>query len=247
MFNTIESMHQEQYFVESRNVFPDHFIIIGDELHHIVKVKRKKPGDTIRAIDGAGNGYIGIIKELSQDYILVETKHNDWRQNEANVRLTMAMGIIKQDRFEWVIEKGTELGIIRFIPMVTEYTLLKSIRLDRWQRIVRAAVKQSGRSICPEISSVTLFSTIVENVEPFDRKIIVHPSITSDDLKPMPSVKKNAQVIVMIGPEGGFSEQEVNMACKNSFDLMNLGRRRLRSETAAIVATSVILNQLNEF
>lgn len=239
-------MHLEQFFVWPEDVAEQFLTLKDDEARHIIKSKRKKVGDSIRAVDGQGNGYIGVIRELGKDRIVVEIGHHDWRRNEPEIELTLALGLIKGDRFDWVVEKGTEIGVCRFIPLLCDHAIVGGARLQRWQHIAIAALKQCGRSVAPELSAPMTFSDLL--AMPFDSKILVHPAQTGEDVRAWLKAARPRKVLVVVGPEGGFSESELARGM-GAFALLDLGPRRLRSETAAVVAGTVVmecLEQLNQ-
>lgn len=237
-------MHLEQFFVYPEDVAERFLTLREDEARHIIKSKRKKIGDPIRVVDGRGNGYTGVINDLARDHIVVEKCHHDWRQNEPEAELTLALGLIKGDRFDWVIEKGTEIGISRFIPILSDYAIAASARSQRWRHIAIAAMKQCGRSVLPTIDAPMSFSELI--ALPFDVRILVHPFQPVKNVRTQLQETRPRQVLVAIGPEGGFSESEL-VRVMGDFVILGLGRRRLRSETAALVACTIVMESLGEF
>lgn len=236
-------MHLEQFFVRPEDVAEGFLTLKDDEAWHILKSKRKQIGNDIRAVDGQGNGYHGVIHALYKDRIVVAITHRDWRQNEPEIQLTLALGLIKGDRFDWVVEKGTEIGVSRFIPVLSDFTVAVSARLPRWRNVAIAAMKQSGRSVLPEILAPMPFSDLI--ALPFDRKLLVHPLPTGENASAWLEKARPRTVLLVVGPEGGFSDSELARA-KGEFATLALGQRRLRSETAAVVASTLVLASLNE-
>jgi 16S rRNA (uracil1498-N3)-methyltransferase len=168
--------------------------------------------------------------------------------------LTLAQAVLKGSRFDLIVEKGTEIGVSVFIPLLCARSVATlEHKVDRWRRIALAAMKQCGRSLWPSISVPMSFKEALDTLSSGDLKWIAHEDV---DIEPLNlkdfSRKINnyngiGRIVLLIGPEGGFTEQEVAEALSHGFNPISLGTRRLRSETAAIVATTFIMGALGEF
>ena len=231
----------QQFFVEPKNVHNDFFVLTGDEFRHATKVLRHKVNDWINAIDGQGNRYSGPVMAIEKNQVQIRLDKVEKNFGEPNLHLVLAHSVPKGNHFDLVVEKGTEIGISEFQPILTKYSIQNpQNRIERWQQKVLAATKQCGRSKCPVINQPVNFINYIELVK--DQ----HAFIAHEMLEPggnQINLKGIHKAIILIGPEGGFSEQEVQLALDNGVFPLSLGRRRLRSETAGLVAAAKILHE----
>ena len=243
--------HIEIFYVKPDDINGDNFIIKGSEFHHAKNVLRMKTGDQITVVDGNGNEYIGMIEEIQYDRIVGSISKTLLKPREPVLEVSIIQGLIEGNRFKYFVEKATEIGVRKIIPVYTERSLsMDSVKnIKHWENTAISAMKQSGRSVLPEISEVCSFKEALEKVEKCDIKLIAHPQFKSGfkslESSVMTKVKKHKSVIktaaVAIGPEGGFTADEIKYAKTNNFFPINLGERRLRSETASIVALTILL------
>ncbi len=243
--------HKDIFYVKPKYIDEERFTITGSEFHHIQNVLRKKKGDQVTVVDGKGNEYIGIIESIKFDRIIGIISKTLLKPNEPVMEVSIIQGLIKGNRFKYVVEKATEIGVRRIIPVYTE----KSIKehefksSQRWENIAISAMKQSGRSILPEITEVRSLKEALEGTERFEAKLIAHSQsgtgIRLFNKNTLSKIKKHKGLIrtaaIAIGPEGGFTTDEVNLARANNFIPISLGDRKLRSETASIVALTILL------
>lgn len=209
--------------------------LTGDELHH-ARVVRVREGEEVEVFDGTGSAFRARYTEGT--VLLIEPIGS----RESAVHLHVAMAIIQLEKFELVLQKATELGARSFFPMVTERVELRPERYrgkaERWNRIVFEAVKQSGRSTIPRVHPPTPFAEIA--VEAGTRILF------DADADPVPVSAPVASATLLIGPEGGWSDAELIAARQAGCSIERLGDRRLRAETAAIVATALIAARCGE-
>lgn len=232
--------HFEQYYIDPQDVSSDAFRLGGAEFNHAVRVKRNRIGDRIVATDGLGKRYAGKIVSIDSREVVVKIDTIHENRKEPSLRLTLAQAVPKAALFEWVLEKGTEIGICRFIPMRCQYSVKVPFeRKERWRKKVISAVKQSGRSFCPPVDEIQPLDAVLKS-HPAQSIFIAHPEGDS-----VPTIKTQ-RVLLLVGPEGGFSQQELDLAGRHGARLLHLGQRRLRSETAALVAASKILISAGE-
>ena len=199
-----------------------------DERHH-ARVLRVREGEEVEVFNGRGDSY--LAKYESSDLIrLMQRTVN----REARTAIHLAMSIIQLDKFELVLQKATELGVHSIIPMITERVEVRPERYrgkqERWRKIVFEAVKQSGRTRIPEVEEPITFDEIIKRE---GRKIIF-------DADTPPTQRPSNSATILIGPEGGFTEEELEAAQTHGCAFEQLGPRRLRAETAAIVAVAII-------
>lgn len=209
----------------------------------IVSVLRLRSDDDIRLFNGDGFEYTAVITEIRRGAVAVRVTRRDPGRARLMPSLTVGLALIKHERFEWALQKLTELGVDRVIPMATERTVLSfrvdraAQRLARWQRIVTEAAEQSGRVTLPEICPVAEFADVL--AESSDaRAIVLWEDEQAIDL---PRLLDDRPTLLLIGPEGGFSAAEVDLARAMGVETVSLGPLTLRAETAAVAATAMVL------
>ena len=228
-------------------------IFEGDEQKHLTRVLRKKTGDTALALDGHGGVYEFVIEKISDSQIVGKITHTRTGLNEPRFKLTLGQAILKGGHTEIVLEKCTEIGVSEFWLMNTEYTVIKPAvgKIQRWRRITGEAMKQCLRSVWPQVSAPVNFTEILKKSAHFALKLIAHNAAEARSLTSILSqqIKQSVPIengIILIGPEGGFTDNEIKMAIDQGFQILSLGPRRLRAETSGIVAASIVLNHMNE-
>ena len=204
------------------------------ESHHAARVLRKRVGETVRLMDGAGLVAHGIFEEVHKKACVVRVE-KVVKSPEPDYHLHIAIAPTKNlDRVEWFLEKSTELGIHRITPVLCRHSERKVIRKERLEKVVLAATKQSLRAFMPQLDDLTPFSTFLDGLSSkYNQKYIAYcgdgPAIDLSEVS-----KQGAQTIVLIGPEGDFSPEEYDLAIQKGFIGLTLGESRLRTETAGI-------------
>jgi len=220
-------------------------VIEGDEYSHLTHVMRKNVGDPLCVVDGTGTAYDVVITALNKRIATCEIRAKHARWNEPATEITLAVGLLKNaSRFDFLVEKTTELGVASIIPLLTERSIPRHARVDRWQKLALAAMKQSGRCIIPQVHPLTPLRDVLSAAHGSALRIILHETAEL----PLATWLSGRQdqlstaVTICIGPEGGFSNEEIDLATRAGFIPVNLGSRRLRTETAAIISVgSVVL------
>ena len=229
-----------------------HLTLPETESQHCVRVLRKQTGDEIDITDGQGHFYKAEITDAHPKHCavsIVETREQPplWHN-----RVELAIAPTKNlDRIEWFAEKATEIGIDKITLLKTYHSERKDVKVDRLQKILIAAMKQSMKARVPELQAMTIFKQFVK--QPFDgQKYIAHcnpgdKQLLSELYASRDVIITNNNALILIGPEGDFSDDEVAEAIKNGFQPVSLGDTRLRTETAALYAlqTVHIINQLS--
>jgi 16S rRNA (uracil1498-N3)-methyltransferase len=186
--------------------------------------------------------YTADVSRVERGSITCTIRERRTCEIEPAANLTLAVGLLKNvSRFEVLVEKSTELGAAAIVPLTTERTVAFHDRGNRWTRIAVSAMIQSGRAVLPRISGVTPLDAFLGAAPPEALRLIAHERATGPLLAEVPA---RAQTVVCIGPEGGFSEAELGRAVAAGFQPVSLGARRLRTETAGIVAAALILSRL---
>jgi 16S rRNA (uracil1498-N3)-methyltransferase len=226
-------MAHEQFFF-SDNINMDRLSIDGQEHQHLSRVMRKKDHDQIWVSDGKGTAYhseiIAVGKESTQCKII---KSYPELGEPAN-KVSLAVGIIKPAHWEIMLEKAVELGVHDIYPLTTRYTVIPTIKRERSEKILLSALKQSGRSYLPILHDPVTFTDFIEH----KRNEIIFICDNQDDYPLLEAGMDTADYLVMIGPEGGFSQEEIDLAIKHCARPVLLSNRRLRTETACMAALS---------
>jgi 16S rRNA (uracil1498-N3)-methyltransferase len=216
--------------------------IEGDEFSHLTHVMRKKVGDEVRVVDGKGNAHDAVISEINKRTARCSIHAHHSRLNEPDLDVTLAAGVLKNSsRFDFLVEKSTEIGVCTIVPLITERTIPQHRRTDRWQKLALAAMKQSGRCVLPSLYELTSFEDFIAATQPDSLRLIPHEKAEKPAISDLLQNQKSTSIVVCIGPEGGFSDNEIDAASKAGFAPVSLGNTRLRTETAAIVAVAAIL------
>ncbi len=232
----------EYFYTPPHLIEGQELTIEEDEFSHLTHVMRKKVGDTIRVVDGKGNVYDAVVSEISKRTArcAIHTHHS--RLNEPDLDVTLAAGVLKNSsRFDFLVEKSTELGVSAIVPLITERTIPQHRRADRWQKLALAAMKQSGRCVLPTVHELTSFKNFIAETKPDSLRLIPHEKTERLTLIHLLRNQKNASVVVCIGPEGGFIDKEIEAALEAGFASVSLGNTRLRAETAAIATVAIII------
>src|SRR3989338_208614 len=200
---------------------------LGPLYRQMTSVLRISKGDGVRFFDGIGTVVEGSIAHISKDALLVKIAHREQQTHSSH--LSLAIGILKNDRMRFVLEKATELGIKDIIPLVTERVIKRPPQTPpRWTMIVKEAAEQCGRAWLPTIAPVQTLRDVLAQPE---RKLVMSPSA----IQPLERTGQE-ESIVIIGPEGGFTDSELSLAESHGASLVSLGPYQLRADTAAIVA-----------
>jgi len=215
-----------------------------EESRHCIKVLRKKIGDNIYLVDGKGNLYHTTLIDNNPKRCMVMVNHKEREFNKRNYRIHMVVSPTKNnDRFEWFLEKVTELGIDEITPIICQNSERKVIKPARLNKILVAAMKQSLKAYLPQLNKAISWKEFIRQKFNTDRFIAHCREGSKTPLKQW--LKPQQDVMILIGPEGDFSNTEVREAMSSGFVPVSLGKSRLRSETAAIAACHTI-NLANE-
>jgi len=211
------------------------YALKGEESAHAVRVLRLKTGDAITLVDGRGGRYRAQICEICHKHCEVEILEHQADYGKRPYRLHIGIAPTKNiDRFEWFIEKATEIGIDEITPLLCEHSERKQVNIERLQRIMIAAMKQSVKAYLPKLNEMTSFTEWIKTKDISGNGYIAH--CNEGDRQSLKTVYQQGQnATVAIGPEGDFSLQEVSQAHACGFKEICLGKSRLRSETAGIV------------
>lgn len=258
-------MHR--FFVPADWIQGNTVTLSGSVVHQIRDVLRLRPGDTIVVLDDSGWEYRVRLAAIEQARAVGQLEQKTLPRTEPRTKITLYQSLLKGDKFEWILQKGTELGVVEFVPVVSDRCVISSVdeiskaKLERWQRITLEAAEQSRRARLPRLREPMLFPQACERARRADLAILpweeeqtrtLRSMLTTSDSPPIRVQGKNLvirkpfSISVIIGPEGGFTSREVDQARRYGIAPVTLGPRILRAETAALAAIAVILYQLED-
>ena len=243
------------FFVEPSQIQGNKIIITGKDVNHIKNVLRMKPGEEIAVSNGLdGKEYHCGIAEWYEDRIVCDLFFVKEEGVELASKIYLFQGLPKADKMELIIQKAVELGVYEIIPVASKRAVVKldakkaESKLIRWQAIAEAAAKQSKRGIIPKIKEVMSFQEAVAYSSCAQVKIIPYELAQGMERTKeiISGIRPGEPVAVFIGPEGGFAEEEIEMAMQAGIEPVTLGRRILRTETAGVAVLSVIMYHLEQ-
>ncbi len=219
----------------------------GEELAHMRKVLRLKPGARVLLWDGAGTEHEALIRAYEGGVAAMTVVRSYRPERESPLAVTLAQAVGKGDKMDWIVEKATELGVACVAPFFSSYTVPRFAgekgerRRERWRNIAVAAAGQSGRTRIPEIREPDRFDAMLARDWQCDAQLLFWEGSSGRGLASLKAEFGNLRsVLVVVGPEGGFSEEEASRAAAHGFHTVGLGRRILRTETAAVAAVCAV-------
>lgn len=237
------------FYIEKTAINGDTAIISGEEAQHISRVLRMKKGDGVTFCDGEGSFYEAVLECFDEKTVTARILSSRKAETEPDVKITVFQGVPKNPKLETIVQKLTEIGAVRLVPVDTVRAVAKldkENKVERLRKIAREAAKQSKRGIIPEVSSPISFKAAVEEAARADVAIIPYEEEREVSLKKALLGKSPKTISVMIGPEGGFDKEEIKIAQEKGITSVTLGKRILRTETAPLVVASAILYELGE-
>ena len=248
-----------KFFVNEEQVKEEKIKIIGNDVNHIKNVLRKKQSDILTICNTSNKkDYLCEILKVDEDQIECKIKEEVQNNAESNVHVTIMQGLPKADKMELIIQKSVELGVYDITPIEMKRCVVKlndkdkQKKINRWQKISEVAAKQSGRSIIPHINSVINIKNICNLLKEYDIVLVAYEkeNITTikeelKKLKEVYDINNEIKIAVIIGPEGGLDEEEIEILQKNGAKTITLGNRILRTETASLNILSNIMYELD--
>ncbi len=246
-----------RFFVDVENIIEqENYIRMDDQedRKHILKVLRLNIGDCVEISDGCGYVYIAEIQSISESAIDLKLLEKRKSEAEPDVKITLFQSIPKSDKMEIIIQKTVELGITEIVPVISQRTVVRlhskneQKKLERWRKIASEAAKQCKRGIIPNVHPPISFEQMLEQICQYDFVVIPYEKEKELGLKDLlknrgPAWKK---IGIVIGPEGGFAEEEISTAKRAGAVSVTLGPRILRTETAGFVALSIFMYEIGD-
>lgn len=230
----------QQYMIDTNQISDTLIYLNDDDLHHIIKVMRMKIDDKIVCVDIETQ--LRYLCKIGKNHeILIEDIYNESKELPNN--LVLAFGLVKSDKLEFVIQKACELGVTKFIPLIMQHSIVKigekklEKKMQRWHKIIKEACEQAERNTLMEISMPIKVMDLVNEKQ--DINFLVYERADFNN-KIRTKYQQNNDILLVIGPEGGFAQEEISFLNSIDFKQVSLGKRILRCETAAISAVSIV-------
>ncbi|MBN1362981.1 MAG: 16S rRNA (uracil(1498)-N(3))-methyltransferase [Sedimentisphaerales bacterium] len=246
-------MSTNRFFVEESSIEGNFVRLNAEQAHQICHVLRLEPGAALVVLDNAGFEYDVRLQEANSRQANGLITGKRLASGEPRRQITLFQSLLARDKFERVLQKGTEVGVSRFVPVQTDRSLMRAKQIDakkitRWRRILQEAAEQSHRGRIPEIGQALALADALARFGQYDRVLIGALCDGSPTLREalVKDGRTPASVAILIGPEGGFTEQEVALAEEKGAVTIGLGPRILRTETAAMVLPALVLYELGE-
>ena len=242
------------FFAEHENISEDYIDIRGGDVNHIKNVIRLKAGDEVLISSGDNYDYLCVIEELNDTVVTTKIIEKREKNNELPVKVYLFQGLPKADKMELIIQKMVELGAYEIIPVSMKRSVVKlddkkaKSKTTRWNAISESAAKQSKRSIIPQVSEVLTFKQALEKAGELDVLLLPYECAEGMDYtrRLVSDIKPGNSVGIFIGPEGGFDKAELELARSAGCDIITLGKRILRTDTAGMMLMSVIMYNMEE-
>lgn len=211
--------------------------------HHLSRVLRMAVGDALTVFNGEGGEYEAVIQQINKKNMVVKLVQFSPREAESPINITLAQGLARGEKMDFIVQKAVELGVKQVVPLITERCNVKlegareEKRVQHWQSVAVSACEQSGRNYVPTVSAPINLATWLSQAKA-DKCFVLSPHVT--DKMPEEKLPAGTNIILLIGPEGGLSDAEVKAAIAHGFLPLNLGPRVLRTETAPLVSITML-------
>lgn len=235
-----------RFYVPKDNVKGKEILVEGEEAHHILDVMRLEEGDEVVVFDGTGKEYQGVIEESNKKtkHILVVVESVREKSPNTLPEITLAQALPKKGKMDYIAEKATELGVSEILPVVTARSIVrpdeksKVKKVERWRKIAIEASKQCGRMSVPRVGEVTAFKEIKDILSSYDMVLMACFSEEALPVKKAISGTRPKKILVLVGPEGGFTPEEIELVREENTKYISLGERVLKSDTAGLFVLS---------
>ncbi len=236
-----------RFYLAKENIQGKKETLTGPEFEHMKKVLRLKPGDSVTLFDDDGREHEAIIQAYGTRVAELEILRSYQPRRESPLDVTLAQAMGKGEKMDWVVEKATELGVQAVLPFFSSYTVPRLTgdkmhkRRSRWEKIAVSAAKQSGRTRIPQILEFCDFDEVIQKDWSCDLKILFCPQESVLGLSQLQAEREHlSSLLLVIGPEGGFTTEEVKRASHHGFHTVQLGKRILRTETVAVAVLAIV-------
>ena len=243
-----------RFYVDKSQIQGEWVSITGEDLKHITRVLRLAAGDRVTICDGNNTDYEGTIERVEKGEVRVRLGSAVETGTEADVEMVLYQAVAKGTKMEFIIQKGTELGVSAFVPVITSRTVVRiedrrdaEKKQQRWQRIAMESAKQCRRGRIPVVKAVLDFDRALEEMAGFSLALLPHAAEGGLPIGRIPGTAGDyGSIAIMVGPEGGFDDDEVKRAVQRGITVVNMGPRILRTETAGIAAAAIFMYRFGD-
>ncbi len=238
-------MTLRRFFID--DLLADDMVMGGQEAHHMQNVLRLSPGDEVIIVATDGQAGIATIVSLGQREITLKLLERLTENQEAPVEIVLVQGLPKSDKMDYIVQKATELGVTAIIPLAADESVVKydqhkqQARQTRWQKIAVEAAKQCRRNHVPTVGAVQNLRQFLNSIGRDTQIIMLYEGQTPVGIKQVLTAHQFRRYVLIVGPEGGFSSDEVALAQEKGAQLVTMGPRILRTETAAVAAVAIVM------
>ena len=242
-------MRKTRIFVDQPLQEGTELMLVEEAAHHVFRVLRLRSGQPLILFDGRGGEYDAEISKVDKRYVEVHIHQHREVNNESPLIITLAQGVSRGQKMDFILQKSVELGVNRIVPVMTEYGNVhldehrQQKKIDHWHGVIVGACEQCGRNIVPELVAPLSFNEWLE-IGSGDTKLVLHPEAGKKLSK---LSKPKGELLLLVGTEGGFSGNEIKRACDAGYQIVNIGPRILRTETAALVTISACQTLWGDF
>lgn len=241
-------MKRHRFFIDPRGI-QGRFAYVSDPATcgQMVKVLRLRAGDEVILLDGLGFEYAARLMKLSNKEVQAEILQRQMNKNEAELKITLYQALVKKDKFEWVLQKCTEVGVAHVVPLLAARSEKTGLNEERAKKVLKEAAEQSERAIVPELSEIKTFATALRKAVTPDTPTMILDS-SGEAIANAKTAYARFTLNIFVGPEGGWDEAELEavralMREGYPLEIVHLGPRVLRAETAGLVAAGIVLNK----
>jgi 16S rRNA (uracil1498-N3)-methyltransferase len=226
--------------------------ISGEDAHHISHVLRLQPGDKIILVAPENQTGLAVITGIGKDTIHLDLQEQIAEEREAKIQVTLVQGLPKSDKMDYIVQKAVELGVYEFIPAVTVHSVVKYDvhkkleKVKRWQKIASEAAKQCQRTTMPVVQAIKSLPEIIAGLDSDALIIMLYEGEAPQGLKQTLREEAADKYVLLVGPEGGFSPEEVSLCEARGAHIVTMGRRILRTETAAVTAAALVMYECGD-
>ncbi len=242
-------MKFKRYYINKQLTEGQNIVLDGDEFHHMVNVMRTRIGEEVELFCGDGNNYVAVVDEIQKKQAILSIKSMSKNMCEPQIKLDVYQALAKGDKLNLITQKITELGASSLFVFDSKFCDVKANtgKLDRLESVSSSASKQCGRSSILDIQGVLNINQVCQNIAKYDKFFVFYEAQEEDNFKNhlLELQNKNVQKIaIMIGAEGGFAPEEIEKLTKSGATIVGLGKRILRTETASIIGTALVMQML---
>ncbi len=237
----------ELFYLSAAVTDDENVVIDREEARHISRVLRHRPGDRVHATDGLGVEYELELREVTPDRVVGVVRSRRNRPREPRCRLTLAQAILKGDGLERIVDGAVQLGVSRFIPVRTKRTVvgLSDLKRSRLRKVAVKAIKSSTGTVLPDIAGPVTLEELVGNPGAYDQCVVAYEDEAERSLGDVLD-REAGSTLLIVGPEGGFEPEEISTLEKAGVRAFSLGHRRLRADTAGVVATAAVFQLMGD-